>query len=161
MDKRFRAHLISIAVMLIGVLLSGLFFFLSWIFKDRFAWAAWLPPVSYASFLGAALIAFLIQLGIRYDFARSRVIGFILVIGWIAASLLTTALDALRIVSAHLARGLSGDHPGRADPPGHTRLRADALSVATALHQSQKGPPPWRLARRSPLSCHGGRTIVG
>jgi hypothetical protein len=107
MDKRFRAHLISIAVMLIGVLLSGLFFFLSWIFKDRFAWAAWLPPVSYASFLGAALIAFLIQLGIRYDFARSRVIGFILVIGWIAASLLTTALDALRIVSAHLARGLS------------------------------------------------------
>jgi len=107
MDKRFRSHLISIAVMLIGVLLSGLFFFLNWAFKGRFAWADWLPPLSYASFLGAALIAFLIQLGIRYDFARSRVIGFMMVIGWIAASLLSTTLETLRILSAHLARGLS------------------------------------------------------
>lgn len=107
MDKRFRAHLISIAVMLVGILLSGLFFFLNWIFKDRFAWAGWLPPLSYASFLGAALIAFLIQLGIRYDFSRSRVIGFMMVIFWIAASLLSTALETLRIVSAHLARGVS------------------------------------------------------
>jgi len=107
MDKRFRAHLISIAVMLVGVLLSGLFFFLNWAFKDRYAWASWLPPLSYASFLGAALIAFLIQLGIRYDFSRSRVAGFMMVIAWIAASLLSTTLETLRIVSAHLARGIS------------------------------------------------------
>lgn len=107
MDKRLRAHLISIAVMLIGVLLSGLFFFLNWAFKERFTWASWLLPLSYASFLGAALIAFLIQLGIRYDFSRGRVAGFMMVIAWIAASLLSTTLETLRIFSAPLARDIA------------------------------------------------------
>ena len=141
MDKRFRAHLISIAVMLVGVLLSGLFFFLNWAFKDRYAWASWLPPLSYASFLGAALIAFLIQLGIRYDFSRSRVAGFMMVIFWIAASLLSTTLETLRIVSAHLARGISlVIILGRTGRAGPARLPVDAPALAAALHQGQKGP---------------------
>ncbi len=106
MDFKQRSFLISIAVLLIGILLSGVLFFLNWVLQDRYPWVSWLMPLSYASFLGSALIAFLIQLGTRYDFPRGRVIGFMLVIGWIAASLLSTTLDTLTI-SQDMARGIS------------------------------------------------------
>jgi hypothetical protein len=107
MNTRLRSHLISIAVLLIGVFISGILFFLGWILGNDDPWKAWLMPLSYAAFLGSGLIAFLIQLGIRYDLPRGRVIGFLMVIGWVAASLLSTTLDTLTFLSKGVAQGIS------------------------------------------------------
>ncbi len=107
MDPRLRSHLISAAILLASVLLSGIFFFLHWALKGRFDWAGWLMPLSYATFLGGALIAFLVQFGLYYRLPRRRVVGFMLVIAWVAASLLSTLLETLTIVSKHMARGIS------------------------------------------------------
>lgn len=106
-ENRLRSKLISIAVMLIGVLLSGLFFFLAWAVGEQNPWYNLLMPLSFAAFLGSAAITFIIQFGLRVQLERSRVIGFMLVIVWIGASLLSTTLETLRIMSAHLARGIS------------------------------------------------------
>jgi hypothetical protein len=89
------------------VMTSGLLFFLNWQFGDRGNWRHWLMSISYAVFIGAALIAFLVELGARYDLPRRRVAGFFMVIGWMAASLLSTTLDTLTILSQNAARGIS------------------------------------------------------
>ncbi len=107
MNPRLRAHLISMAVLLIGVLLSGGLFFIKWVLGSDHPWSSWLMPLSYAAFLGCGLIAFLIQLGIRYDLPRSRVIGFLMVIGWVTASLLSTTLDTLNFISKQIGQGIS------------------------------------------------------
>lgn len=107
MDQKLRSHLISIAVLLFGVLLSGVLFFLNWVFGDRARWDNWLMTLSYASFLGSLLVAFLIQVGIRYALPKWRVVGFFLVIGWIAASLFSTTLETVAIFSQHVAQGIS------------------------------------------------------
>ncbi len=107
MEPRRRSHLISLAILLLGVLLSGGLFFVSWILGSEHPWVSWLMPLSYAAFLGCALIAFLIQLGIRYKLPRGRVIGFLMVIGWVAASLLSTTLETLTFLSEQIVRGIS------------------------------------------------------
>lgn len=107
MNYRQRTQLISLAVVLVGVLLSGLFFFLNWVLGDSYAWAKWLMPLSYATFLGAGLIAFIIQFGMRYTFPRGRVIGFFMIIGWISLSLISSLLETLTIISVNDAQGIS------------------------------------------------------
>lgn len=107
MDFKQRSHLISLGVLLAGVSLSGFLFFLNWIIGDRGNWRHWLMSLSYAAFIGSALIAFLIMLGTRYNFPRWRVVGFFMVIGWIAAALISTTFDSLTVLSEHSARGLS------------------------------------------------------
>lgn len=107
MEFKQRSFLISVTVLLVGVMLSGLFFFLNWVFGDRGNWRHWLMSLSYATFVGSALIAFLIMLGTRYNLPRWRVVGFFMVIGWIAASLISTTFDSLTLLSQHVARGLS------------------------------------------------------
>lgn len=107
MDFKQRSHLISLAVLLIGVALSALLFFLNWVFGDRRNWHHWLMSLSYVVFIGSGLIAFLIVLGTRYDLPRWRVVGFFLVIGWLAATMLTTTLDSLTLLAEHIARGIS------------------------------------------------------
>ncbi len=109
MDPRLKARsqLLSMAVMLIGVLLSGLFFFLNWAYGERYTWDNWLMSLSYASFLGSGLIAFIIQLGLRYNLPPVRVAGFFMIIGWVAASLISTTLDTITFLSQHLVQGLS------------------------------------------------------
>ncbi|GAB4575493.1 MAG: hypothetical protein Kow0077_27290 [Anaerolineae bacterium] len=107
MDFKIRSRLIAIAVLLVGIMLSGLFFFLNWAFGDRNNWRTWLMSLSYASFIGSGLIAFIIELGTRYKLPRGRVIGFFMVIGWVAASLFSTTLDTLTVLSEFTAKGLS------------------------------------------------------
>lgn len=107
MNLRRRAHLISMAVLLFGVLLSGGLFFANWVLGSDHLWSSWLMPLSYAAFLGCGLIAFLIQLGIRYNLPRSRVIGFFMVIGWVTAALLSTTLDTLHFISKPTGEGIS------------------------------------------------------
>lgn len=107
MNQQQRSHLISMAVLLIGVLLSGILFFLNWVFGDRYAWNNWLMSLSYASLLGCGLIAFIIQLGIRYNLSRGRVIGFFMIIGWVAGSLISTTLDTIHFLSERVAQGIS------------------------------------------------------
>lgn len=105
--RRIRGHLISVAVLLVGIVLSAIFFFLNWALGDAFPWVSWLMPLSYAAFLGSALIAVLIQLYLRYKLPRGRILGTALIILWVAASLLSTALDTLT-VSQNMALGISG-----------------------------------------------------
>jgi magnesium-transporting ATPase (P-type) len=109
MDPRLRARsrIISMAVLLLGVLISGTLFFLNWVYGDRYTWNNWLMSLSYAVFLGSGLIAFIIQLGLRYDLPPLRVAGFFMIIGWIAGSLISTTLDTLTVLSSHLAQGIS------------------------------------------------------
>lgn len=107
MEFKQRSYLISIAVLLFGVMLSGLLFFLNWIFGERGNWRHWLMSLSYAAFIGSAMIAFLVMLGTRYNLPRWRVVGFFMIIGWIATSLISTTFDSLTLLSDHTARGLS------------------------------------------------------
>ena len=107
MDIKTRSHLISLAVMLFGVLLSGLFFFLSWVIAENSPWKQWLMLLSFAAFFGCMVIALLIHIGTNYNLPRGRAAGFMMVIAWIAISLLSTSLDTLSFLSEHTARGLS------------------------------------------------------
>lgn len=104
---RLRAQLISLAVILGGVLLSGVLFFLYWALGEQHEWAAILMLLSFAVLFGSLVIAAIIRLGLRYDFPRGRVLGFMMVIGWIAASLLSTTLDTLAFISTNVAQGIS------------------------------------------------------
>lgn len=95
MDRRIRGHLISMAVLLAGVLLSALLFFLHWVLDETHPWVYWLMPLSYAVLLGCALIAVLIQLYLRYRLPRGRVIGITMIIAWVALALLSTVFDTM------------------------------------------------------------------
>ncbi len=105
MNFKQRTHLISLAIVLIGALLSGLFFFLHWVIGETYSWTRWLMPLSYATFLGTGLIAFIIQFGMRYKFPRGRVIGFFMIIGWISLSLMSSLLETLTILSINVTQG--------------------------------------------------------
>ncbi len=107
MNFKQRSRFISIAVVLVGVMLSGILFFLNWVFGDRYNWTNWLMSLSYAVFIGSALVAFIIELGARYTLSRGRVAGFFMVITWIAGSLLSTTLETINFLSQRFARGLS------------------------------------------------------
>lgn len=107
MNFEQRSRLFSLAVLLIGVMLSGLLFFLNWAFGDRHNWRNWLMSISYTIFIGAALIAFLIELGARYDLPRWRVVGFFMIIGWVAAAILSTTLESLNFLAENVVRGIS------------------------------------------------------
>jgi len=107
MNFKQRSYLISMAVILGGVMLSGVLFFLNWVFGDRYNWTNWLMSLSYAVFIGSGLVAFIIQLGARYTLSRGRVAGFVMIIIWIAGSLLSTTLESIHFLSQQFARGLS------------------------------------------------------
>ncbi|MBN2470295.1 MAG: hypothetical protein JXN59_06170 [Anaerolineae bacterium] len=107
MNFRRRSRLFSLAALLIGVMLSGLLFFLNWAFGDRYNWRNWLMSLSYTVFIGSALIAFLIELGTRYKLPRWRVVGFFMVIGWVALTLISTTLDTITFLAENFARGIS------------------------------------------------------
>ncbi len=107
MNFKQRSRLISLAVLLTGVMLSGLLFFLNWAFGDRYNWRNWLMSISYTVFIGSVLIAFLIELGTRYDLPRWRVVGFFMVIGWVATAILSTTLDSITFLAENVVRGIS------------------------------------------------------
>ncbi len=107
MNFRLRTQLISTAVLLIGISISGALFFLNWAFGNRYVWNNWLMFLSYAVFIGAALIAFILQLGAHYDLPRGRVIGFFMIIGWVAAALISTTLDTISFLSKNVAQFIS------------------------------------------------------
>ena len=106
-ELRIRTHVISMAVLLLGVAISGVLFFLNWAFGDRYTWNNWLMSLSYAAFIGCGLIAFILQLGLRYNMPRWRVVGCFIIIGWIAAALISTTLDTLHFLSTVVVEGIS------------------------------------------------------
>ncbi|NPV67510.1 MAG: hypothetical protein HPY64_10230 [Anaerolineae bacterium] len=106
MNFKQRSHLISTAIILVGVMLSGTLFFLNWTFGDRYNWTNWLMSLSYAVFIGSGLVAFLIELGARYTLPRGRVVGFFMIITWIAGSLLSTTLESISFLSQQFNRSL-------------------------------------------------------
>ncbi|MFC1961031.1 hypothetical protein ACFLYO_10000 [Chloroflexota bacterium] len=107
MDYKTRAYFISLGTLLIGVSLSGMLFFLHWVFDKRLNLGEWLLWLSYAVFIGSALIAFILQIGSRYNLPRMRVAGFLLIIIWIAAALISTVLDSITLLSTNMVQGIS------------------------------------------------------
>lgn len=107
MDHKLRAHLISLGTLLIGVSISGLLFFMHWVLNRRLNIGEWLLWLSYAVFIGSALIAFILQIGARYNLPRARVAGFLLIIAWIVVALASTILDSIYYLSAQLIQGIS------------------------------------------------------